>query len=539
MAKLKSIVKNTPGKSTTYVGDDGKTYTLSGDLSMRANNPGNISPVSAKSRAYYEKNFNVIGYTKSSNGPDVAVFATPQDGARAQAALWQSPKYQSMTLQQAAKSWAASPYAPQLAKAAGVSLDTKVSNLTPQQLNAITGTQNTIEGHQQLSITGDDGASIDRSSFFPEEPQSAALSAINDATTQTAPSPLPGRPSALSGPQASGGSTVTLASGKQIATGTYPSSDGSHQVTVTDDGHGNAVVTKLQNPGEIPGVIDPLHENHSVAGTIVHNTIQGMADSGAGQAVQAAVPAVQQAASNATNAFNSAAPGVSSAIGNAFNSGISGLSGLFGGGSPSQAPTQPSLGATGTAMAGTGASGSATPPVNYLSPTTTYTQQPMTSANPDYEKYIAAQGADDIGSGPGTFGDLTSLANSGTPNAFNGPKTVTTTQQVAHPSDAVRQLQGQLGISADGLYGPQTTAAVKSFQQAHGLTVDGIVGPQTLGALNGTATAPVAPPAAPVATPAAPAQPAGNAFVQSVSGGPGRHDSHGWGVNAQGHIVAE
>lgn len=535
MAKLKSIVKNNPGKSTTYVGDDGKTYTLSGDLSMRANNPGNISPVSAKSRAYYAKNFNVIGYVKSSNGPDVAVFATPGDGARAQAALWQSPKYQNMTLDQAAKSWAASPYAPQLAKAAGVSLDTKVSDLTPQQLGAITSTQNTIEGHQQLSITGDYGASIDRSSFFPEEPTNPAVAAINSATTPQAPQPMPGRPPALSGAPASGSSNVKLASGSSIATGIYPAADGQHQVQITDDGQGNAVITKLQNPGEIPGLIDPLHENHSIAGTIVHNTIQDMANSGAGQAVQQAAPAVQQAATQAGNAFNSGASSVTSTIGNAFT----GLGSLFGGGQPS-APTttQPSLGASGTADAGTGASGSAAPPVNYLSPTTTYTQQQMTSANPAYEKYIQSQGADDIGSGPGSLSDLTALANSGTPaNAFTGPKTVTTTQQVAHPSDAVRQLQGQLGITADGLYGPQTTAAVKSFQQAHGLAVDGIVGPQTLGALNGTATAAPATVAAPA--PAAPVQPPGNAFVQSVNGGPGRHDSHGWGVNAQGHIVAE
>jgi peptidoglycan hydrolase-like protein with peptidoglycan-binding domain len=50
-------------------------------------------------------------------------------------------------------------------------------------------------------------------------------------------------------------------------------------------------------------------------------------------------------------------------------------------------------------------------------------------------------------------------------------------------TDSVRALQKQLGVSADGVYGPRTRAAVKRFQRAHGLAVDGIVGPQTLAAL--------------------------------------------------------
>ena len=46
-------------------------------------------------------------------------------------------------------------------------------------------------------------------------------------------------------------------------------------------------------------------------------------------------------------------------------------------------------------------------------------------------------------------------------------------------------LQSQLGISADGAFGPVTKAAVIAFQQRNGLLVDGIVGPQTRGALGG------------------------------------------------------
>ena len=57
------------------------------------------------------------------------------------------------------------------------------------------------------------------------------------------------------------------------------------------------------------------------------------------------------------------------------------------------------------------------------------------------------------------------------------------------PSPASRRLQRALGISVDGIYGPQTRRAVKRFQRRNGLVVDGIAGPQTLTALGLSATA--------------------------------------------------
>jgi hypothetical protein len=67
---------------------------------------------------------------------------------------------------------------------------------------------------------------------------------------------------------------------------------------------------------------------------------------------------------------------------------------------------------------------------------------------------------------------------------------------------AVRLLQRKLGISADGVFGPQTDRAVRRFQRRNGLTADGIVGPMTRGKLGlarfssaDVRHAPVAPPA--------------------------------------------
>lgn len=47
----------------------------------------------------------------------------------------------------------------------------------------------------------------------------------------------------------------------------------------------------------------------------------------------------------------------------------------------------------------------------------------------------------------------------------------------------VAQLQQKLGISADGVFGPQTYNSLIAFQQRNRLRVDGIAGPQTLPAL--------------------------------------------------------
>jgi peptidoglycan hydrolase-like protein with peptidoglycan-binding domain len=47
----------------------------------------------------------------------------------------------------------------------------------------------------------------------------------------------------------------------------------------------------------------------------------------------------------------------------------------------------------------------------------------------------------------------------------------------------VRGLQQAIGVSADGVFGPDTELALKRWQEAHGLAADGVAGPQTRQAL--------------------------------------------------------
>jgi hypothetical protein len=54
---------------------------------------------------------------------------------------------------------------------------------------------------------------------------------------------------------------------------------------------------------------------------------------------------------------------------------------------------------------------------------------------------------------------------------------------VKSAGSSVVALQQALGITADGIYGPNTRRAVRNYQRNHGLAVDGIAGPVTLGHL--------------------------------------------------------
>lgn len=46
-------------------------------------------------------------------------------------------------------------------------------------------------------------------------------------------------------------------------------------------------------------------------------------------------------------------------------------------------------------------------------------------------------------------------------------------------NDFVKQVQTKLGLTIDGIFGPETEATVRAFQRNHNLVPDGIVGPKT------------------------------------------------------------
>jgi peptidoglycan hydrolase-like protein with peptidoglycan-binding domain len=91
-----------------------------------------------------------------------------------------------------------------------------------------------------------------------------------------------------------------------------------------------------------------------------------------------------------------------------------------------------------------------------------------------------------------TVGPTASIAAGGAnAAAATSPEPTTTTENTVVLTEGaegrqVQLLQHALGVSADGIFGPETEAAVKQFQERNGLSVDGIVGPQTWNALRGS-----------------------------------------------------
>lgn len=92
--------------------------------------------------------------------------------------------------------------------------------------------------------------------------------------------------------------------------------------------------------------------------------------------------------------------------------------------------------------------------------------------------------------GPQTLAALTNQAPAASAPQYNAPVQQTTVLRQGSRGDAVRDLQrslkdlGYYRMSVDGIFGAGTTTAVREFQRKMGLTVDGVAGPQTLNALN-------------------------------------------------------
>jgi len=95
-----------------------------------------------------------------------------------------------------------------------------------------------------------------------------------------------------------------------------------------------------------------------------------------------------------------------------------------------------------------------------------------------------------------TVGPTASIASAGASEGATSEPATTSEHVIVLTEGAegrqVQLLQRALGISADGVFGPETLEAVEHFQASHGLAVDGVVGPQTSAALGGGLTASVA-----------------------------------------------
>ncbi|MBI2631331.1 peptidoglycan-binding protein, partial [Candidatus Nomurabacteria bacterium] len=72
----------------------------------------------------------------------------------------------------------------------------------------------------------------------------------------------------------------------------------------------------------------------------------------------------------------------------------------------------------------------------------------------------------------------------GATNQASADCAIASTLRVGSAGFEVQCLQGIIGVTADGKFGPMTLAAVKVWQASHGLVADGIVGPITRAALN-------------------------------------------------------
>ncbi|MFG1924090.1 peptidoglycan-binding protein [Cryptosporangium sp. NPDC048952] len=93
--------------------------------------------------------------------------------------------------------------------------------------------------------------------------------------------------------------------------------------------------------------------------------------------------------------------------------------------------------------------------------------------------------------------------------------------QAGANGNAVKALQTGLGLSADGSFGPATTAAVVAFKSSHGLPANGVVDAATWRVLLTTLKpATATKPTTPTATPAKPAVPAASTAKPAVPASP-------------------
>lgn len=133
-------------------GTDGNVYTLKGDYNWRSNNPGNIE------YGPFAQSLGALGSGAVPPGRDrgFAIFPTLQAGEAARSALqFESPSYRDLSISKAISRYAppsennTQAYINAVTQAAGVSPDTRMSDLTPSQRQAFLEAQARVEGNMR------------------------------------------------------------------------------------------------------------------------------------------------------------------------------------------------------------------------------------------------------------------------------------------------------------------------------------------------------------------------------------------------------
>ena len=146
--------------SITQYGDEvriGNEIRKGGTVSWRTNNPGNVS------YGKLAKQYGAIGRWMKPDGDKqqrttgIAIMPTYEDGLKLKMALWRRPLYQNDTLDQGVSRWTkgdptvalGSEYAESMARAAGVSVDFPIKNLSDSQLRLAAIKQEKFEGFRE------------------------------------------------------------------------------------------------------------------------------------------------------------------------------------------------------------------------------------------------------------------------------------------------------------------------------------------------------------------------------------------------------
>lgn len=151
---------STSGATSAQVGKDGSIIIgnqkrTGGTVSWRTNNPGNVM------YGRFSKGHGALGSIKAADSEPVAIMPTLDHGWKMQMDLWRRPAYNNGTIDQGCRRWAGgvgakketSQYTIDLAQAAGVTIHTKVSSLSDDQLKKLVKKQAHWEGFKPGTVT--------------------------------------------------------------------------------------------------------------------------------------------------------------------------------------------------------------------------------------------------------------------------------------------------------------------------------------------------------------------------------------------------